>query len=143
MITIKFNTDKGKEIVEYIKMKMTEIMNKHQKQGLLNEECKIEWNSFYYSIYGEYIEICGLKFQNLQGSEILPNTEFIKFISEGIITSDTWTFVEWCLRGVEEYIDNLYKIAKENEEKIQKDLENNNAYLEYKSMKVIKKLESE
>lgn len=133
----KFNEEKKYELFEYAVLRLQKLAEKYERKNLIGE-IVLNWDrDVLRDIKYHRIKIAKDKDEVWT---LVPSSEFWVFIFEGVKTVADFEFIKWLMDELDKYLDNLYKKAEENEQKLQMALDNSDAYLEYKSLKITEKL---
>lgn len=143
MIRGKFLKKQKEELLEYIKIKMQRIKAKYP-DDLIDKYDSWYWNEYFFGIYFYMPALYHYNYNHgkktLYG--VCPSEEFLKRLnSVNEVTTDTFELVKWCLDGLELWFEQMYAQAEKDEEEIQEVLNQSEAYIDYKSLKVAETLE--
>lgn len=141
MISWKFKKERISELLEYIKLRMRKL--KREFPDLISNDEAIKWSD------GDHVgDILAPKLHYIvyRGDDsdivaIYPSEEFWKNSKRLLPSPVAFDVAKWCLDALEAWVRQLYAQAKKEEEELMEKFYGSDVYMQYKSMKVVKKLE--
>lgn len=129
----------GNKIIELVRELMRQTYERYPDDIIIDLKEKWYWDTsgdvptlvhaFYYA---------GKKVRR----EFLPSSDFYVFLHNLEFSYEPSEFIEWCVNGLRAWFEQMYAQAEKDEERIKEELNSSEAYLEYKSLRTIQKLEN-